>query len=72
MSAPSKVEEIWWGDFNGAYEERDIFVLTLHPEIIGRRHRMRLLERTVSYMLERSDVRFVQMHEIADAFRLKN
>jgi peptidoglycan-N-acetylglucosamine deacetylase len=69
MSAPSKVEEIWWGDFEGAYEDRDIFVLTLHPEIIGRRHRMRLLERTIRHFQTFTDVRFVQMHDIAAAFR---
>jgi peptidoglycan/xylan/chitin deacetylase (PgdA/CDA1 family) len=70
MSAPSKVEEIWWGDFDGAYEERDIFVLTLHPEIIGRRHRMHLLERTVLHMRQHPDVRFVTMRDISAAFRL--
>jgi peptidoglycan/xylan/chitin deacetylase (PgdA/CDA1 family) len=69
MSAPSKVEEIWWGDFDGAYEERAMFVLTLHPEIIGRRHRMRLLERTIGHILDHAEVRFVRMREIADAFR---
>jgi peptidoglycan/xylan/chitin deacetylase (PgdA/CDA1 family) len=71
MSAPSKVEEIWWGEFDGAYEERAMFVLTLHPEIIGRRHRMRFLERTIRYMQERPAVRFVRMRDIADAFRLQ-
>lgn len=69
MSAPSKVEEIWWGDFEGAHQEGGVFVLTLHPEIIGRRHRMRLLERTLRHMLEFRDVRFMRMREVADAFR---
>lgn len=69
LSAPSKVEEIWKGDFDGAYADGGTYVLTLHPQIIGRHHRMRLLERTITYIQERADVRFVQMHEIADAFR---
>jgi peptidoglycan/xylan/chitin deacetylase (PgdA/CDA1 family) len=69
MSAPSKVEEIWWGDFEGAHQEGGVFVLTMHPEIIGRRHRIRLLERTISHMLEFQDVRFLRMREVADAFR---
>jgi peptidoglycan-N-acetylglucosamine deacetylase len=72
MSAPSKVEEIWWGDFDGAYRDNDIFVLTLHPEIIGRRHRMTLLERTIRHMQEFRGVRFTQMRDIADAFRSQN
>lgn len=69
LSAPSKVEEIWRGDFDGAYAENGIFVLTLHPQIIGRHHRMRLLDRVVQHMLAQNGVRFVQMHEIADDFR---
>ena len=69
LSAPSKVEEIWRGDFDGAYAENGIFVLTLHPQIIGRHHRMRLLDRVVQHMLAQDGVRFVQMHEIADDFR---
>ncbi len=69
MSAPSKVEEIWRGDFDGAYEDRGVFVLTLHPQIIGRWHRMRLLERTIAYIQGHDGVDFVQMHEIAAGFR---
>ncbi len=69
LSAPSKVEEIWRGDFDGAHADNGIFVLTLHPQIIGRHHRMRLLDRFVRYMLSRDGVLFVQLHEIADGFR---
>jgi peptidoglycan-N-acetylglucosamine deacetylase len=72
MSAPSKVEEIWWGDFDGAYKDHGIFVLTLHPEVMGRRHRMALLERTIRHMLEFSGTRFTQMRGIADSFRSQN
>jgi peptidoglycan/xylan/chitin deacetylase (PgdA/CDA1 family) len=71
MSAPSKVEEIWWGEFEGAHQEGGVFVLTLHPEIIGRRHRMRLLERTIRHMMEFRDVRFERMRDVADEFRAK-
>ena len=69
LSAPTKVEEIWRGDFDGAYTERGVFVLTLHPQIVGRHHRMRMLERVIQYMLGQEGVRFAQMHEIADAYR---
>jgi peptidoglycan-N-acetylglucosamine deacetylase len=69
MSAPSKVEEIWRGEFDGAYAERSIFVLTLHPEIIGRRPRMAMLERIIQHMRELPGVRFSRMREVADSFR---
>lgn len=69
MSAPSKVEEIWRGDFDGAYAEGGVFVLTMHPQIIGRHHRMRLLDRMIQYIQGHEGVRFVQMQQIADEFR---
>jgi peptidoglycan/xylan/chitin deacetylase (PgdA/CDA1 family) len=71
LSAPSKVEEIWVEDFNGMYEEGgDIcYVLTMHPQMIGRHHRMRMVERVVQHILGHPGVWFAQMHEIADLFR---
>lgn len=71
LSAPSKVEEIWRADFDGAYEEGgDIcYVLTMHPQIIGRHHRMAMLERIITYILEHDDVWFAQMDDIANLFR---
>lgn len=73
LSAPSKVEEIWRGDFDGAYEEGDdaCYVLTMHPWIIGRYHRMQMVERLVRHMLEHDGVWFARMGEIASYFRRK-
>jgi peptidoglycan/xylan/chitin deacetylase (PgdA/CDA1 family) len=69
--APSHVEEVWREDFDGLYEEGgDVcFVLTMHPQIIGRPHRMRLLERMIRHIEQRDDVWIAQMGEIADEFR---
>jgi peptidoglycan/xylan/chitin deacetylase (PgdA/CDA1 family) len=71
LSAPSKVEEIWRADFDGAYEEGgDVcYVLTMHPQIIGRHHRMAMLERVINHILEHDDVWFAQMIDIANLFR---
>jgi peptidoglycan-N-acetylglucosamine deacetylase len=69
LSAPSKVQEIWTGDFDGAYEDGGTFVLTMHPQIIGRHHRMRMLERVIQHIQAHENVRFVQMRQIADEFR---
>ncbi|HET9519837.1 MAG TPA: polysaccharide deacetylase [Candidatus Limnocylindrales bacterium] len=71
LSAPSKVEEIWRADFDGAYEEGGdaCYVLTMHPQIIGRHHRMAMLERVIRYILEHDDVWFAQMVDIANLFR---
>jgi peptidoglycan-N-acetylglucosamine deacetylase len=67
----SHVEEIWREDFNGLYEEGgDVcFVLTMHPQIIGRHHRMRMLERMIQHIKLHEGVWITQMGEIADEFR---
>lgn len=69
--APSQVEEVWREDFEGMYEEASdvCFVLTMHPQIIGRPHRMRLLERMIRHIGGREGVWIAQMGEIADDFR---
>jgi peptidoglycan/xylan/chitin deacetylase (PgdA/CDA1 family) len=69
--APSQVEEVWREDFDGMYEEGgDVcFVMTMHPQIIGRPHRMRLLERMIRHIRGHEGVWIAQMGEIADDFR---
>lgn len=71
LSSPSKVEEVWRGDFDGFYDEgKDaVFVLTCHPQIIGRPHRMQMLDRFIAYMLRHEGVWFARMEEIADLFK---
>jgi len=69
--APSHVEEVWREDFDGLYEEGGdaCFVLTMHPQIIGRPHRMRMLERIIKHITRHDGVWIAQMGEIADDFR---
>jgi peptidoglycan-N-acetylglucosamine deacetylase len=71
MASPTKVEEMWCGDFDGMYEENSdaCFVLTMHPQIIGRHYRMRMLERVIRHITQFDGVWFAQMGEIADDFR---
>jgi peptidoglycan/xylan/chitin deacetylase (PgdA/CDA1 family) len=67
----SQVEEVWQEDFNGMYEEGgDVcFVLTMHPQIIGRHHRLRMLERMIQHITQHEGVWITHMSEIADEFR---
>jgi peptidoglycan/xylan/chitin deacetylase (PgdA/CDA1 family) len=73
LAAPSAAEELWRGDFDGMYAENSdaAFVLTCHPQIIGRHHRLQLLERLIQHMLGHDGVWFAQMGEIADDFRAR-
>jgi peptidoglycan/xylan/chitin deacetylase (PgdA/CDA1 family) len=71
LSAPSKVEEIWRADFDGLLAESNdaCYVLTMHPQIIGRPHRMQMLERIITHILESDGVWITQMSSIAAEFR---
>jgi peptidoglycan-N-acetylglucosamine deacetylase len=46
LSAPSKVIEIWTGELRWAWEHEPggLLTITMHPECIGRGHRVRMLE----------------------------
>ena len=74
MSGPSKVEEIWREDFDGAYDEGGdgCYVLTMHPQIIGRHHRMQMLERIIQHIHGFDGVWFAQMRDIANDFRSRS
>jgi peptidoglycan/xylan/chitin deacetylase (PgdA/CDA1 family) len=71
LSAASKVEEIWRDEFDGAYQEdRDAcFTIIMHPQIIGRHHRMQMLERFICHVLEHDGVWFARLGEVNDEFR---
>jgi peptidoglycan/xylan/chitin deacetylase (PgdA/CDA1 family) len=71
LASPSRAQEIWTGDFDGMYEENNdaVYVLTMHPQIIGRHHRLRMLERVLQHILEHDGVWFAQMGDIVQDFR---
>src|SRR5207253_7181222 len=42
LSSPSAVYEIWKGDFDYLYDRmgEGVYTLTMHPQVIGRGHRL--------------------------------
>ena len=50
---PSAVEEIFRAEFDGAWEEGGLFLLTLHPHISGHRSRLPVLARLIAHMKSR-------------------
>jgi peptidoglycan/xylan/chitin deacetylase (PgdA/CDA1 family) len=62
---PSAVFEIWAAEFDQAYEEGGLFVLTMHPHVIGHRSRIRMLERLVRHMKQRPGVWFATHEQVA-------
>ena len=70
LSAASKVEEIWRDEFD--FMRRDVpggvMTITMHPQVIGRGHRLLMLERLVGHM-RAGGARFSTMADAADRFR---
>ncbi len=61
----SAVLEIFQAEFDGAKEESGLFLLTMHPHIIGHRSRMAMLEELIQYMRGHDGVWFATHAEIA-------
>ncbi len=64
LSSPSKVFEIWAAEFDGAYANEGVFTLTMHPQIIGRYHRLVMLEKLIQYIAGHPSVWFTTCTEI--------
>lgn len=66
-SAPSKVLEIWAGEFDWMHANVDGGLLTvaMHPQVIGRGHRVAMLEQFIAHCRRPADVRFVRLGEVA-------
>ena len=64
-TAPSLVSEIWRREFDGAYAERGLFLLTMHPHIIGHRSRMSILDELVQHIRSHAGVWFATHEQIA-------
>jgi peptidoglycan/xylan/chitin deacetylase (PgdA/CDA1 family) len=62
---PDEVFSIWKAEFDVAYEERGLFILTMHPHVIGHRARMAMLDRLVTYMKSKPGVWFATHEQIA-------
>jgi len=74
LSAPSKVEEIWRAEFDYGRQEAPggLFNLTMHPQVIGRGHRLVMLERLFEHFKSSADVRFTTLLDYAEAWRKAN
>jgi peptidoglycan-N-acetylglucosamine deacetylase len=62
---PDEVFSIWKAEFDGAYDERGMFILTMHPHVIGHRARAAMLERLITYMKSKPGVWFATHEQIA-------
>jgi peptidoglycan-N-acetylglucosamine deacetylase len=65
MPSPELLYQLYKDEFDGAYEQGTIFVLTLHPHVTGHRAPMRHLEQFVTYMQSKPGVWFATGEQIA-------
>jgi len=62
---PASVLDIFKAEFDGAYAERGLFLLTMHPHIIGHRSRVALLARLIEHIRGHTGVWFATHAEVA-------
>jgi hypothetical protein len=60
-----EVFAIWKAEFDVAYDERTLFILTMHPHIIGHRARAAMLDRLIQHMKSRPGTWFATHEQIA-------
>jgi peptidoglycan/xylan/chitin deacetylase (PgdA/CDA1 family) len=66
-SAPSlaAVYEIFQSEFDVAYEERGLYLLTMHPHVTGHRARVAMVDRLIRYIKSKPGVWFATHEQIA-------
>jgi len=65
ISTTAEVREIWDAEFEGIYELGGSFILTLHPQIIGRPHRLKMLDEFIGFVKSKRGVWIKTCAEIA-------
>ena len=64
-TAPTVVLDIFQREFDAAYAEGGLFLLTMHPHVIGYRSRMFILEELIRHMQARAGVWFATHRDVA-------
>ncbi|TAN03480.1 MAG: polysaccharide deacetylase [Rhizobiaceae bacterium] len=65
LPSPELVDRIYKAEFDVAYEEGGLYVLTMHPHYTGHRSRALWLEKLIVYMKSKPGVWFATHEEIA-------
>jgi peptidoglycan/xylan/chitin deacetylase (PgdA/CDA1 family) len=65
LPSPELVFEVYRDDFDVAYEEGTLFLLTLHPHLIGMRSRIDYLDDLIDYIKSKPNVWFATAEDIA-------
>jgi peptidoglycan/xylan/chitin deacetylase (PgdA/CDA1 family) len=63
------VFESWRGEFRALYKRRQMFMLMMHPQAIGRAGRIDRLEELIQDVMATGDTRIATCSEIAELWR---
>ena len=69
LPSPEAVFNIYKDEFDVAYDERTMVVLTTHPHVSGHRSRLLQIDRLITYMKSKPGVWFATGEQIANAVR---
>src|SRR5437868_3481097 len=72
IPVPDHVFQIYKAEFDGAYDEGGMFILTMHPHITGHRSRLAQLDRLITYMKSKPGVWFATLQEVATYVKQSN
>lgn len=74
LRTPDEVYKIWAADFDFLYQRigTGAYILTMHPQVIGRGHRILMLERLIAYMKGHEGVTFKTMSQVAAEWKQAN
>lgn len=68
MAAPEHVYAAWRDAFDELYSRGGVFTLTMHPYIIGRPGRLRMLDRLLDHIQRHPNVQFRRAIDLVDEF----
>ena len=74
LADPARVYDVWAGDFEYLYTKlgKGVFILTMHPQVIGRGHRLLMLERFIKHLNSHEGVTFSTMGEFVRRWKAEH
>jgi peptidoglycan-N-acetylglucosamine deacetylase len=69
LPSPELIFKVYQDEFDQAYKEGTMFMLTMHPMISGHRSRIMYLDKLIAYMKSKPGVWFATGQQIADYVR---
>lgn len=66
LPSPELVDQVYRSEFDVAWQERGLYVLTMHPHVTGHRSRVLWLEKLIVYMKSKPGVWFATHEEVAN------